>query len=89
MQEEPSYANTNIQVEPTRADTEPDHRWRAEEHRQAGRPLRAQSVQPLQEHLTGKANFHAKRFNTSYRSPRSERWVYKENRMLIVRFHIC
>ena len=41
------------------------------------RPLRAQSVQPLlhQENLTGKANFHAKRFNTSYKSPRSERWV--------------
>ena len=50
-------------------------RWEEEEMFTNRRPLRAQSVQPAshQETLTGKANFQAKRFNTSYKSPRSER----------------
>ena len=76
--QEPSYANTNIQKERTEDQSkgrlEEKKRWE-EEMFHNRRPLRAQSVQPLgqQENLTGKANFQAKRFNTSYKSPRSER----------------
>ena len=76
--QEPSYANTNIMKdraeEESKARLEGKKRWE-EEMFDTRRPLRAQSVQPVlpQENLTGKANFHAKRFNTSYKSPRSER----------------
>ena len=76
--QEPSYANTNVLKEPSeepRLTRERDKKRWEEEMFDNRRPLRAQSVQPLlhQENLTGKANFHAKRFNTSYKSPRSER----------------
>ena len=76
--QEPSYANTNVlkerSEEQSRTRLEEKKKWE-EEMFDNRRPLRAQSVQPglQQENLTGKANFQAKRFNTSYKSPRSER----------------
>ena len=74
FQEEPSYANSNIlQVPQQERRVEPDKRWQNVEPFDSRRPLRAQSVQPVQEHLTGKANFQAKRFSSNIKSPRSER----------------